>query len=531
MSQFIPQNALMAAEMAVLDMLEARSAKERLYTHYIEDLDTALADFEKAQEWADLITSLQKLQRVLESRRYAQYRFIPRTKVVTVTKALAQCLNKGLPSGVHARTLAIYSSLLVKLHPDFFLRDLSLYCTGILPLLPAASEAIRLAILDLLSAHFIPLGARLTPALPGVVAAVLPGLEESGGLARRTREVLQGLRQAAGIIPFVTAVWQGAACTPSLRLSAFVCLGWMLPKPAFQHSGATPLTSPTTTAAAAATASAAPAPAPAAAGSAGAGRWTGELPLPLQALAVRTLTAAIADKASVLVRRQALDLVVSHFPLRPPLPAPAAPATAATSATASAAGAGAGAGEVAGAPSASPATAVSSTSTSASASASTESAEAEAEQSLSRPLSPVGQAALAAAALAALTDGDVSLSRRVFFWLLTPPPPTPGGSGAGAGAAGAGAGAAGGVAPSPLASPSAAASAAAAAASPGTGGHNESTSITSPSAPLPALTLDPFTTDIVINAIDRPADAPELEEMTGKRHYQPAEIHAAGGFH
>ena len=55
-----------------------------------------LLHFERAQEWADLIRYLGKLQRTLN--KYAQLPIIP--DKVLVAKRLYQCLNPALPSGV-----------------------------------------------------------------------------------------------------------------------------------------------------------------------------------------------------------------------------------------------------------------------------------------------------------------------------------------------------------------------------------------------------------------------------------------------
>lgn len=54
-----------------------------------------LLQFERAQEWADLIRYLARLQRTLN--KYAQMPWIP--DKVLVAKRLYQCLNPALPSG------------------------------------------------------------------------------------------------------------------------------------------------------------------------------------------------------------------------------------------------------------------------------------------------------------------------------------------------------------------------------------------------------------------------------------------------
>jgi hypothetical protein len=74
---------------------EAPFASDPKHRAFREECDTVLLQFERAQEWADLIRYLARLQRTLN--KYAQMPWIP--DKVLVAKRLYQCLNPALPSG------------------------------------------------------------------------------------------------------------------------------------------------------------------------------------------------------------------------------------------------------------------------------------------------------------------------------------------------------------------------------------------------------------------------------------------------
>lgn len=74
------------------------------FKSYVSAVEKSLKNFESSTEWADLISSLGKLKKVLQS--FPKYNYIP--KRVSVCKRLAQCLHPALPSGVHLKALEVY---------------------------------------------------------------------------------------------------------------------------------------------------------------------------------------------------------------------------------------------------------------------------------------------------------------------------------------------------------------------------------------------------------------------------------------
>ena len=62
----------------------------------------------------------------------------------------------------------------------------NLYSAGLFPLLGHAAMNVRPNLLTVYETHFVPLGERLRPALNGLLAGVLLGLEEGSDHYERT---------------------------------------------------------------------------------------------------------------------------------------------------------------------------------------------------------------------------------------------------------------------------------------------------------------------------------------------------------
>ena len=103
-------SSVLPQSLAEQDALHWRDAKFR---HFRDEMDSALAQFVYAQEWADLIRYLQRMQRILT--KYAQLPVIP--DKIAVAKRLFQCLNSSLPSGVHLTTLQTYELIFSRIGP------------------------------------------------------------------------------------------------------------------------------------------------------------------------------------------------------------------------------------------------------------------------------------------------------------------------------------------------------------------------------------------------------------------------------
>lgn len=92
--------------------------KDPAFKRFGAAVDRAVAAFDTIVEWTEYIVFLGRLQKVLLSivhrahwaqalQEYRTFRAIP-SKLV-VSSRLARCLNPSLPSGVHQRTLELYT--------------------------------------------------------------------------------------------------------------------------------------------------------------------------------------------------------------------------------------------------------------------------------------------------------------------------------------------------------------------------------------------------------------------------------------
>lgn len=128
-----------------------------------------------------LVTSSFALWQVLLA--YMQYPVVPLQ--LTVCKRLTQCLHPNLPSGVHLRTLDVYSAIFDRIGSQGLLSNLLVYSSGLFPVLSYASMSVRPHLLTIYEKYFLPLGTHLVPALHGFVLSLLPGLEDESEHSER----------------------------------------------------------------------------------------------------------------------------------------------------------------------------------------------------------------------------------------------------------------------------------------------------------------------------------------------------------
>jgi len=173
----------------------------------VNAVDKALKSFEYTSEWADLISALGKLNKVLLS--HMKFPVIPRR--IKISKRLAQCMHPALPSGVHLKALETYDIIFKCMGTNRLSHELFIYSAGIyiytyicienkrnnytdnfdafymfssipliglFPLLGHAAMNVRPSLLTVYETHFVPLGERLRPGLSGFLSGVLLGLED-----------------------------------------------------------------------------------------------------------------------------------------------------------------------------------------------------------------------------------------------------------------------------------------------------------------------------------------------------------------
>ncbi|KAM3837699.1 protein DOP1B isoform 2-T2 [Vipera latastei] len=186
------------------------------YRNYSSAIDKALRNFESSSEWADLISSLGKLNKALQSN--LKYSLLPRRLIIS--KRLSQCLHPALPSGVHIKALESYEVIFKIIGTKWLAKDLFLYSSGLFPLLGVAALSVKPVLLDLYESYFLPLHKSLLPSLQAFLIGLLPGLEEGSEFYDRTDALLVKLSLVIGKEVFYSALWASVLVSPSVRLPA-----------------------------------------------------------------------------------------------------------------------------------------------------------------------------------------------------------------------------------------------------------------------------------------------------------------------
>ncbi|BFZ09520.1 hypothetical protein BsWGS_12559 [Bradybaena similaris] len=200
--------------MSMLTVEECELLTDSKYRSYITQVEKALRNFEYTSEWADLISALGKLNKVLLS--HLKFPVIP--KKVTIGKRLAQCLHPALPSGVHLKALETYDIIFKCIGTQRLAHDLFIYSAGLFPLLGHAAMSVKPVLLSVYEKHFVALGRHIKPGLNGLLLGVLPGLEEGAEYFERTNLLLEDFCNAVGPPFFYTGIWECMLSCPSVRL-------------------------------------------------------------------------------------------------------------------------------------------------------------------------------------------------------------------------------------------------------------------------------------------------------------------------
>ncbi|KAG5440520.1 hypothetical protein PCK2_000454, partial [Pneumocystis canis] len=147
------------------------------FKKYSGGLDKILQSFDSLHEWADYISFLSKLLKTLHT--YPTFTVIPYQDLVAFR--LSQCLDPNLPSGVHQKTLEVYSYIFSLIGKNGLSESLSLWTSGLAPVLMFASTKIKPYFLGLIETFYLPLGPSLRSCAKSLIMSLLPGLEEEPG--------------------------------------------------------------------------------------------------------------------------------------------------------------------------------------------------------------------------------------------------------------------------------------------------------------------------------------------------------------
>ncbi|KAF8273824.1 Dopey, N-terminal-domain-containing protein [Lactarius quietus] len=213
-----------AQERAVAQQAYASDPK---YKKYAQQVDRCLNSFDNVHEWADFIAFLKQLLKTLQA--YLQFKEIPRK--VIVAKRLSQCLNPALPTGVHQRALDVYTHILGVIGADGLRRDLFLWTSGLFPFFEYSATAVKLTLINIYDAHFLPLNNSLRPVMKSFILALLPGLEEeTSEFFEQVLNLLDGLSTTVSLSYFLENVWLIMLTVPSARGTALNLVSRRLPR-------------------------------------------------------------------------------------------------------------------------------------------------------------------------------------------------------------------------------------------------------------------------------------------------------------
>uniref|UniRef100_H3AEA4 DOP1 leucine zipper like protein B n=1 Tax=Latimeria chalumnae TaxID=7897 RepID=H3AEA4_LATCH len=199
-----------------MDPEEVELLNDYRYRSYSSVIDKALRNFESSSEWADLISSLGKLNKALQSN--LKYSLLP--KRLIICKRLAQCLHPALPGGVHLKALETYEIIFKIIGTKWLAKDLFIYSSGLFPLLANAAMSVKPVLLGLYERYYLPLQRALLPSLQAFVTGLLPGLEEGSEIYERTDALMVKLSLIMGQEVFYGALWGSVLISPLVRLPA-----------------------------------------------------------------------------------------------------------------------------------------------------------------------------------------------------------------------------------------------------------------------------------------------------------------------
>ncbi|KAG7202175.1 hypothetical protein KM043_015855 [Ampulex compressa] len=202
--------------MGSIALEEYELMKDSKYRVYVSAVDKALKSFEYTSEWADLISALGKLNKVLLT--HMKFPVIPRR--IKISKRLAQCMHPALPSGVHLKALETYDIIFKCMGTNRLSHELFIYSAGLFPLLGHAAMNVRPSLLTVYETHFVPLGERLRPGLSGFLSGVLLGLEDGSDHFDRTNSLLEKVCEGVGAEHFYACLWDCLASNSGIRLPA-----------------------------------------------------------------------------------------------------------------------------------------------------------------------------------------------------------------------------------------------------------------------------------------------------------------------
>ncbi|VUZ56449.1 unnamed protein product, partial [Hymenolepis diminuta] len=192
---------------------KANLESDSKYRAYSAAIDKCLKSFEYSNEWADLISSLVRLIKLVQQ--YDRYDVIPKKRLLG--KRLAQCLHPALPPGVHCKTLECFDLIFRIMGPDNLAADIGIYGSCLFGLLGPSAMTVKPLLFNLFETYFLPLGDKLQTSFLGLLQGLLPGLEEGSEFFERGNGIIEKFCKVIGPEFFYSSLWQVLIQAPSVR--------------------------------------------------------------------------------------------------------------------------------------------------------------------------------------------------------------------------------------------------------------------------------------------------------------------------
>lgn len=201
---------------------------------YIAAIEKSLANFSASVEWADYISFLTRLQKLLGGRLRSHW--IPHS--IQVLQCLARCLLSALPSGVHRKALEVYESVYSALGTPLFAQQLHLWLPGVLPVMLYAAILVKPQLIAFLDKVLDLPPNYLRGVTKVLVLAFLPGIDdEQSELFDLAWALLVKLRkQVANESHFWQLLFAAIVAAPERRLGALVWCSKEMPAPSLDST-------------------------------------------------------------------------------------------------------------------------------------------------------------------------------------------------------------------------------------------------------------------------------------------------------
>ncbi|KAM0672216.1 Dopey-like leucine zipper transcription factor [Ordospora colligata] len=182
---------------------------------YEAEITKKLDAFKNAKEWSDFISLLNSLDSTIK--RYA-IADVPKKKLLF--KRLNQCLNPGLPAGVHNKALETYSLVFGKLSREDFVKEFDFLTLGLFTFSAHSRILVTGSFLDVLEKYIIPLGKCIEKYCKSVLIGLFPPMEfESGEYYNRARLIMMDFRKFVSTDMFYHSLWSIFLNDERLRMS------------------------------------------------------------------------------------------------------------------------------------------------------------------------------------------------------------------------------------------------------------------------------------------------------------------------